>query len=244
MKGKRILVTGATSGIGRAAAILLAERGAKVFASGRDKGRLDEVLSALPAGCEGFACDLSLSGSAESLVGAATANGGLDAFVHAAGVCPVCPVNAADAQFMDKAMRVNCYAFQEIMKELVARKVAGRGFSAVAVSSVAASAGWPGGGAYCASKGALSSLARAMAVELAPRGIRVNAVSPSNIKTPLFESITAMKSREDLAALERRQPFGFGSPADVAGPICFLVSSDSAFVTGVDLPVDGGYLAS
>ena len=237
-------MTGATSGIGRAAAILLAERGAKVVVSGRDRGRLDETLSALPSGCEGFVFDLSVSESAERLVDAATANGGLDAFVHAAGVCPVCPVNAADSEFMDKAMKVNCYAFQEIMKELVARKVAGRGFSAVAVSSVAARVGWPGGGAYCASKGALSSLVRAMAVELAPRGIRVNAVSPSNIKTPLFEAITAMKGGDDLAALERRQPFGFGRPVDVAGPICFLVSPDSAFVTGVDLPVDGGYLAS
>ena len=117
-------------------------------------------------------------------------------------------------------------------------------FSAVAVSSVSAFAGWSGGSVYCASKGALSAAVRSLAVELAPKGIRVNAICPSNVKTPLYEAGAAqMNDGESLKTLLEKQPLGLGMPGQIADVAAFLVSDASRFVTGVNLPVDGGYLA-
>lgn len=243
MGNGRIIVTGASSGIGRACARLLASRGYATVLAGRDAARLEETLSQTP-GAESFTGDLSSPDVCEALVEKSCRGGEVTGFVHAAGICRICPAGMVDERFMNESMRINCYAFQWVMGGLLRRKAVNEGFSAVALSSVSSSSGWPGGGAYAASKGALSALVRSMAVELAPLGARVNAVSPSNVVTPLLGRITAMKPPERIKELEKRQPLGFGKPEDVAAAVAFLVSPESRFITGADVPVDGGYLAS
>ena len=242
LAGKRILVTGASGGIGRATAVAAAELGAQVVLTARRADALEETRRLCPGeGHRVLAGDLSDVSFLPELVAQAAP---LDGLAHVAGVSPIEPVTVFDARRAEAAMRVNCFAFVELMKLLARPTFRAPAFAAVAVSSVSAVVGWNGGTVYCATKGALSASVRTLATELAPRGIRVNAVCPSNVRTPMFEA--GAGRLDDAASREarlRRQPLGIGSPEQVARPICFLLSDAASFVTGVNLPVDGGYLA-
>ena len=242
LQNKRILITGASSGIGRACAVVAAELGASVVLTGRRMDALQETL----AKCAGdghftVAGDLT---SEEFVVELLEKCGKLDGLVHAAGIAPMLPIGMLDLASLDRVMKTNYCAFIELMKYCSKKKYRNESFSAVAVSSVSYAAGWAGGSAYCGSKGALSSSVRALAVELAPKGIRVNTVCPSNIRTPLYESgASDMNDESALKELIKKQPLGLGEPEQVAWPVCFLLSDAANFITGVNLPVDGGYLA-
>lgn len=243
LSGKRILVTGASSGIGRACAIQAAGLGAAVVLTGRRREALDETWrrmenASLHTIIEG---DIASSEFIDCLTEGA---GRLDGLVHSAGVAVMSPIGMTVKAQVDSVMAVNYYAFLELMKYYAKAKYRNDGFSAVAVSSVSALAGWGGGTLYCGSKGALSSSVRALAMELAPKHIRVNAVCPSNIKTPLYDAgAVAVNDKKSLEGLLEKQPFGLGMPEQVAAPVCFLLSDAASFITGVNLPVDGGYLA-
>ena len=242
LTGKRILVTGASSGIGRACAVCAAGFGASVVMTGRRTDALRETLSMCDgSGHQIIAGDVSSSDFVGRLAETA---GMIDGLVHAAGVAPMCPVGMLDKNAVDSVMGVNYYPFLELMKHYSKKKYRGERLSVVVVSSVSFAAGWAGGAAYCGSKGALSASVRALAMELAPKGIRVNAVCPSNIKTPLYYAgASEMNDEEALKELIKKQPLGLGEPEQVAWPVCFLLSDAASFITGVNLPVDGGYLA-
>lgn len=242
LTGKRILVTGASSGIGRACAVCAAELGASVVMTGRRADALRETLSmCVGSGHQIFAGDITSPDFVRELAESA---GKIDGLVHAAGIAPMCPVGMLDKDAVDSVMGVNYYSFLELMKHYSKKKYRGERLSVVAVSSVSCAAGWAGGAAYCGSKGALSASVRALAMELAPKGIWVNAVCPSNIKTPLYDAGASDMNDEDaLKELIKKQPLGLGEPEQVAWPVCFLLSDAASFITGVNLPVDGGYLA-
>lgn len=239
---KRILITGASSGIGRACAICVAELGAHVILTGRRANALEETRKC----CRGeehvlIAGDITMPEFVGEL---AECSGKIDGLVHAAGVAPMCPVGMLAREDVDIAMGVNYYSFLELMKFYSRKKYRGDHLSVVAISSVSFAAGWAGGVVYCGSKGALSSCVRALSMELAPKGVRVNAVCPSNIRTPLYEAGASDMNGEDaLMGILKKQPLGLGEPEQVAWPVCFLLSDAASFITGVNLPVDGGYLA-
>ena len=242
LQQRRILVTGASSGIGRACAVKASQLGASIVLTGRRAAALKETQSF----CHGdghvvIAGDIASPDFITELVNRA---GKIDGLVHAAGIGPMCPIGMLTQENVEAVMRTNYYSFLELMKLYSKRKNRADKFSAVAVSSVAALSGWGGVSAYCGSKGALSASVRALAMELAPKGVRVNAVCPSNIRTPMYESgASDMNSEESLRELIRKQPLGLGEPEQVAWPVCFLLSDAASFITGVNLPVDGGYLA-
>lgn len=242
LEGKRILVTGASSGIGRACAICASQMGAVLILTGRRQDALSETLSKC-AGDEHIvvAGDISSSVFVKDL---ADSGGKLDGIVHAAGVGPMCPVGMLTEDHVESVMRTNYYSFLALMKNYSKNKYRNEHLSVVAVSSVSSMSGWGGVVVYCGSKGALSSSVRALAMELAPKGIRVNAVCPSNIRTPMYEAgASDMNDEVALKELIKRQPLGLGEPEQVAWPVCFLLSDAASFITGVNLPVDGGYLA-
>ena len=242
LEGKKILVTGASSGIGRATAIAASELGARVVLTARREDELEETCR-LCAG-EGHRVIAGDVTDAAFLTHLLEEAGTLDGLAYVAGACPIEPVSGFVASRAEEAMRVNCFSFVELMRLLARPKAHAPGFAAVAVSSVSAVVGWSGGTVYCATKGALSSSVRVLATELAPRGMRVNAVCPSNIETPMFAAGAGrMMDDAGRSALMKRQPLGIGRPEQVARPICFLLSDAASFITGVNLPVDGGYLA-
>lgn len=242
LEGRRILVTGASSGIGRATAVLASRLGAEVILTARRADELEKtrLMMENPDKHRIIAGDLSDFGFLRQLV---EESGALDGLVSAAGVSCVVPTGLVSEPRFESVMRVNCHVFVELMNQYAGRRFRADRFSAVAVSSVSSRAGWAGGTAYCASKGALSAAVRAMAVELAGKGVRVNAVCPSSVDTPLIEPMRKLDPAGFDAKVASEQPLGLAAPEQVASVICFLLSDAAAFVTGVELPVDGGYLA-
>jgi NAD(P)-dependent dehydrogenase (short-subunit alcohol dehydrogenase family) len=235
--GERILVTGATKGIGRATAKLLAERGAKVVAFGRDEADLDSLAQEI--GSESHAVDLA---DAEATRQAAAAVQPIDRLVNNAGTVTLQPFLETTVKAFEQQMAVNVLSAlvisQEVAKDMIAR---GKKGTIVNVSSVSSSLGFANHASYCATKGALDSLTMVMANELGPHGIRVNAINPTVVLTPM-----AVKAWSDPAKSEpllKRIPMGrFIEPEEVAEAIAYLLGERSSMVHGAMLPIDGGLL--
>ena len=243
LEGKRILVTGASSGIGRACAIMASELGATVILTGRNEHALNETLMNMEKTLQHVIVpgDLNSEGFVKSLP---EKTGAIDGMVHSAGIGPMCPVGLLSREQIKDVLDINYTSFLGLMCCYSKRKNRNEHLSVVAVSSVSALAGWGGVVAYCGSKGALSASVRALAVELASKKIRVNAVCPSNIRTPMYEAgAMDMNNEASMKNLLLKQPLGLGEPEQVAAPVCFLLSDASSFITGINMPVDGGYMA-
>ena len=194
----RILVTGTTGGVGGAVK-------AAALACGHT------VIEVNRAGFEGC-------GGRWSAVGTEAAQGALDALVFCTGTCPVRPVALTSVELLSETVRVNCGLFLAVMRTIVADRLYNpAGFRAIAVSSVSATEGWPGGAAYCASKGALSAMCRAMDAELRAKKISVRALEPRYVKTRMFD---ACAGRMGVPASEAR------NPADLAAEILAEIEAE------------------
>jgi NAD(P)-dependent dehydrogenase (short-subunit alcohol dehydrogenase family) len=245
LDGKRILVTGASSGIGRDTAILLSQLGARVLACGRDEARLGQTRAMLAGeghGIEAFDL-LDTEGIPAWMQQAAARFGALDGAVHCAGIHRTMGVRfqaVADAELMMKANWASAWA---IAKGLRQKPVRGPEVSLVLVSSIMAVVGQPGLSAYASSKGALVSLTRALAVELAAEKIRVNCVVPGHVKTEMAEKVGEYLTPAQMEEISRQHPLGIGTARDVSHAIAFLVAATGRWLTGSALVVDGGFTA-
>jgi NAD(P)-dependent dehydrogenase (short-subunit alcohol dehydrogenase family) len=239
LKDKTVLVTGGTSGIGRAAAERFAAAGAEVIVTGRDRERGEEVVEAIEdAGGHArfIAADLRAPGAARTLAEAA---GAVDVLVNNAGVFPFAATHETTSEQIDDVLHVNIAAPFELTAAL-APAMAARGSGAVInVSTMAASFGLPGAAAYGASKAAVELLTKAWAAEYGPQGVRVNAIAPGPTRTPGTDEMG-----DGLDQLAATLPLGRPADADeIARTIVFLASDDATYVNGAILAVDGGRTA-
>jgi NAD(P)-dependent dehydrogenase (short-subunit alcohol dehydrogenase family) len=237
-----VLVTGATSGIGQAIARRCAEEGARVLATGRDDTRLADLAGDYPA----IACqpaDLGGATGADDCVAAAiSAFGQLDGVVHAAGIVRRREdIRDTTDQQWAQMISVNLDSSFRLARACLRVMVPRGAGSIVLVGSQLAHVASPGYGSYCASKGGVEALVRALAVDFGPAGIRVNSLTPGLVDTPL-----AYVDRPDFAdqvdAIAARLPLRrIGQPGDMAGPAVFLLLDDNGWMTGQSLVVDGGF---
>lgn len=244
--GRRLVVTGASSGIGRAIAVELGRRGAHLVLMGRDAQRLEETAR-LTSGVEVdvLALDLREAAAAAAAVREVVARRGrLAGLCHCAGVVETLPLSALRLDSFRAMFEVNVTAGLELARTVTRRDCLEEAGGAILfVSSIYASVGQAGQIGYSASKGALLAAARAMAVELARRKIRVNTISPGLVHTPLADAALAKLDPQKLQALEAAHPLGSGTPEDVARAAAFLLAPQNRWITGIDLVIDGGYTA-
>ncbi len=245
LSGRTILVTGASSGIGRATAILLSQLNGRLVLTGRNPERLEETRRQLAGdGHRAVPFDLScLDGIVPWLKEVTAETGPLGGIVHSAGLGPTVPLRVLSPQKAEEIMKVNALAAMMLARGFRQRGCCAREGRLVFLSSVAAVVGRPGLAAYAASKAALNGLVRALAKELAPEGIRVNCIAPAWVKTEMMEQYTDSISAEQLKAAEAAHPLGLGTPLDVAYAVAFLLAQTGRWITGTTLVVDGGYSA-
>jgi NAD(P)-dependent dehydrogenase (short-subunit alcohol dehydrogenase family) len=242
LQGKVAVVTGGNSGIGLATAQRFLEEGAKVAISGRNHKTLDEASKLLGKDVLAVQADTALIDDTEKLLSkAAEKFGKIDVLFINAGVAKFAPLTDTPEQLFDEQFDINIKgAYFTIQKAL---PYLNDGASVILNTSVAGSTGTPGASAYSATKAALRSLARTAAAELVERNIRVNAVAPGPIVTPIFgRTGLPQQAIDDFAKniLQSVPMKRFGQPEEVAGVVAFLASSDASYITGVEINVDGG----
>jgi len=240
LENKVAIVTGGNSGIGYAAAAVLAERGAKVIVTGRNKEALNKAEQELNV--TGIAADQSDLKSIDNLVAEVAAKfGKVDAVFLNAGIASFAPLELASEEHYDSIMNVNVKGVYFTLQKLL--PILNDGASIILNTSVNASVGMPNSSVYAASKAALLSLNRVFATELAPRKIRINAVSPGPVETPIYGKLGLEKEEvegfgavlADKILLKR-----FGQASEIGKTVAFLASDDASFITGTEIVVDGG----
>jgi len=244
--GKVALVTGATSGIGQACAKAFATAGAKVACVGRNEKALQDVSSEirkLDAEALPIRADLAATGEAERVVAETIKNfGGIDVLVNAAGHISSGTIENTSLEAWDDMMNVNVRAPYQLMQKALPSLIERRG-NIVNVSSVTGLRAFPGVLAYCVSKAALDQLTRCAALELAAKGVRVNAVNPGVVVTQIHKR-GGMSDEAYAAFLEHSKtthPLGrTGRPEEIAALVLFLASDEASWVTGATYSIDGG----
>ena len=242
LEGKVAVVTGGNSGIGLATARRLQEEGARVAISGRSKKTLDEAVKTIGNGVLAVQADVSNLADIDKLYAEVSQKlGKIDVLFVNAGVAKFAPLAETSESTYDEQFDINIKgAYFTIQKAL---PLLNDGASIILNTSVADSNGTVGASAYSATKAALRSLARTAAAELVGRGIRVNAVAPGPIFTPIFGRTGLPQEAVDQFAKDvvARVPMKrFGQPEEVAGAVAFLASQDASYITGVEINVDGG----
>lgn len=242
LEGKTAVVTGGNSGIGLASAKRLHEEGARVLITGRDPRTLDAAVSAIGAGTIALQSDVSKLEDIDRLFSVVESKlGKIDVLFANAGIAKFAPYSSSQAALFDELFATNVKGVYFTLQKAIPHL--NDGASVILNTSVVASKGMENVGIYSATKAAVRSFARTAAKELEGRNIRVNAVAPGPIATPIFgrSGLTEEQIEGFKTGIASRVPLGrIGRPEEIAGAVAFLASDDASYITGIELNVDGG----
>lgn len=241
-----IIITGASSGIGRECAVSCSKRGANVFLIARNNERLAETLSMMEnyTNHQIIVFDVVDFDEIEGIIRfIVTVHGKISGFVHCAGSELILPTISMKATYYQEMYNVNVVSAFEFAKQIAKKKYCSdNGCSMVFIASVMGTLGQVAHVSYCATKGALIAGSKALALEYAPKGIRINTVSPAQIEnTAMTDNMLAKMSDKNKMDILSMHPLGLGSTQDVASACIYLLSDAARWVTGTNLIVDGGY---
>ena len=237
LEGKTILVTGASSGIGKATAIACSRIGATIVLTARNEERLQDTLVLLE-GEEHLVIPAELC-EQEDINCLVDALPELDGAFLCAGVSDTTPVKYMTSEAIQRVLSINLEAPMLLTQRLLLKKKIRKGASLVYMSSMGAEQVTPGLGIYAASKNGINAFMRAVAAEQASRKVRANAVMAGMVKTELIDSLSQL-TEEDIKRDEAKYPLGYGTPEDVANAVIYLLSDASRWVTGSTIKLDGG----
>ncbi len=241
LTGKKVLITGASSGIGRQTSILASQLGAKLIITGRNEPRLSETLDLLSGqGHKSFAADLTESESINNLVDKLPE---IDGLVHSAGIVGPTPVKFIRPENINKMYGINFEAPVLLTARILMKKKINDNASIVFLSTVATQMPYFGGALYNSSKSAIETFSKSVALEHVKRGIRSNCLSPGLVNTPLIQNKTSEGQMElideSLGRYLKKYPMGIGEPSDVANAIIFFLSDESRWISGTNLTMGG-----
>ncbi|HEY0183780.1 MAG TPA: SDR family oxidoreductase [Rhodopila sp.] len=243
LEGKLAVITGAGSGIGEGIALAMAENGARVIVADVNAEAAARVAAAIGDAARAFKLDVADRGACDELATEVERNIGLvSILVNNAGIIRRGKLEAGTARAdWDATMAVNLNGPYNMVTAFLGQLKATRG-TIINIGSIQSFVALPNSAAYTTSKGGVRALTKALAIELSPQGVRVNAIGPGMIATPLNED--ARRNPDYMTNFAQRIPLGrLGEPADIAGPAVFLASDLARYITGITLPVDGGFLA-
>lgn len=240
LHNKTILITGASSGIGKATAILAAEFGANVIACGRDQKKLNDTISQLKNSGNHVSISADLT-KEEELTALVKQCPKIDGIVHSAGIVKPIPVKFIQKKHIDEMFSINYNAVVLINSQLLQQKKINDAASIVLISTISTQHSYFGGALYVSSKAALEAYCRSLGLELVNRKIRVNTLSPAMVKTEIYENtLKSTLNAEHAKKYESTYPLGIGEAKDIANSIIFLLSDASKWITGTTIKMDGG----
>ena len=239
LKGKTVLVTGASSGLGRQTAITASEYGARVVITGRNEARLNETFQSLCGeGHQQIIADLTIQADIDRLVATLPV---LDGLVHSTGISDLSPARFITEAVIAKTFRISFDASVLLTAGILGKKKLAKGSSSIVfISSISTRYPFVGGAMYISAKAALEAYARVLALELASRGTRVNCIAPAFVRTPMLDETAGNFSQEAVDKIEERQLLGLGDPVDVANTIVFYLADASKWVSATNLILGGG----
>ena len=246
LKNKNIIITGASSGIGRQCAITFSQLGANVILIARNEERLKDTFNKLKKGNHlTISQDITEYNKLEEVVNTAVDKvGKISGFVHSAGIEMTLPLRSMRLSYYKKIFSVNVISGFELARIISKKKYLDKNVASfVFISSVMGILGQAGKVGYCSSKGALISGVKAMALELASKNIRVNCILPSVVETEMSKKMFENLPEESKKSIINMHPLGLGKPEDIANACVFLLSNTARWITGTNLIVDGGYSA-
>jgi len=246
LNNKNIMITGASSGIGKQCAITFSQLGANIILVARNKEKLEQTLNELKKGNHTFfAQDITEYDKLEEIVNISVGKiGKISGFVHSAGVDKLLPFKLIEPGIYEEMFATNTISGFELARIISKKKyINSEGASFVFISSIMGILGQIGKIAYCSSKGAVVSGVKAMALELASKKIRVNSILPAVVETEMSKQVLGNLSEESREEILNMHPLGLGKPDDIANAGAFLLSDAARWITGTNLIVDGGYSA-